>query len=329
MTLPRVGLFLGYSPWFSLREQVQLAQLADDRGLDSVWVAEAYGYDAVAIAAVLASRTERVAVGTAVMQMPARRARATAMAAASLDAISGGRFRLGLGQSGPQVSEGWYGVPFGEGITRTRAYVGQVRSALAGEAVPVPLEPGPATGLGKPIRLLVDPPGSRVPIYLGSLSPAGIRLCADIADGWVPIVVDKRMLSDFSPPGRPFDVAAVVPVSIAPTVEQARDDVREWLTFYFGAMGHPRRHFLVDAAARYGHGESAREVQARFLAGDRKGAAEALTDELIDAASIATTPQLLRQHLREYAEAGATSVLAIPCGDRRATIVALAEGSAT
>src|SRR4051795_10279180 len=136
----RVGLFLAYWPWFSPQEQLELAVLADERGLDSVWISEAWGQDAVSVLGLLAGRTERVALASGLMQIPARRATATAMAAASLDVLSEGRFRLGLGLSGPQVSEGWYGVPFGRPLKRTRTYVDVVRRALAGEQVQVELE---------------------------------------------------------------------------------------------------------------------------------------------------------------------------------------------
>src|SRR4051795_1148448 len=152
----RIGLFLAYWPWFTPAEQVELAVLADERGLDSVWVSEAWGQDAVSVLGYVAARTERVAIGSGLMQIPARRATATAMAAASLDVLSGGRFRLGLGLSGPQVSEGWYGVPFGRPLARTREYVDVVRRALARERIQVPLDGGPEAGmgLGKPLKLL-------------------------------------------------------------------------------------------------------------------------------------------------------------------------------
>lgn len=322
----KVGLFLAYEPWFSLAEQIELASLADRLGLDSVWVSEAYGFDAVSVLGALTQHTRRIGLGSAVMQIPARKATTTAMSAAALDALSGGRFRLGLGVSGPQVSEGWYGVPFGGGLRRTREYVATVRSVIAGEAVTLPLEPGRSVGLGKPIRLLAKPVRDRIPIYLGALAPEAIAQCLEIADGWIPFVVGKQLLVDHPrPTDRPFDVAATVPVAVADTVAEAREAVRPWLTFYFGAMGHPKKHFLVELAERYGHGESAREVQRRFLTPDeRPTAGEALTDELIDAAAIAVRPEDLTARVAEYGDAGATSLVAIPCGDRVRTIEELA-----
>src|SRR3954453_7484693 len=151
----RAGLFLAYWPWFSLEEQVELAVLADGLGLDSVWVAEAWGQDAVSVLGLLAGRTSRIGLGSGLLQIPARRATATAMAAATLDVLSGGRFRLGLGLSGPQVSEGWYGVPFTDNLRRTREYVDIVRRALAREPVALDMPEGETgLGLGKPLKLL-------------------------------------------------------------------------------------------------------------------------------------------------------------------------------
>lgn len=325
----RIGIFLGYWPWFEPAEQVELAQLADERGLDSVWIAEAWGQDAVSVLGLLAGKTSRVGLGSALMQIPARKPTATAMAAASLDVISGGRFRLGLGLSGPQVSEGWYGVPFGQGLRRTREYVDVVRRALARERIEAPMEiadpPTLVTGLGKPLKLLTRPVQDRLPIYLGATGPKSIALCAEIADGWLPFVIEKSMLGEIDPPrDRPFDVAACVPVAVAEDLAAARDAVRPWLAFYFGAMGAPQKNFYVELAERHGHGDAARTAQARWLERDMPGAAAALTDALVDAAALACRPGDLAARLDEYAQAGATTLIALPCGDRRGVIEALA-----
>src|SRR3954447_14536387 len=178
----RAGIFLAYWPWFSPAEQVELAVLADGLGLDSVWVAEAWGQDAVSMLGLLAGRTQRIGLGSGLFQIPARQPTATAMAAATLDVISGGRFRLGLGVSGPQVSEGWYGVPFQRPLRRTREYVEIVRAALArdgalefaGEEWTLPLAEGGA-GLGKPLKLLARPVQDRIPVYLGAVGPKAIE----------------------------------------------------------------------------------------------------------------------------------------------------------
>jgi F420-dependent oxidoreductase-like protein len=321
----RIGIFLAYWPWFSPQEQVELAVLADRSGLDSVWISEAWGQDAVSVLGLLAGKTERVALGSGVMQIPARKPTATAMAAASLDVLSGGRFRLGLGLSGPQVSEGWYGVPFGGGLARTREYVDVVRRALAREPIELPLENGTATGLGKPLKLLARPVQDPIPIYLGATGPKAIAQCAEIADGWMPFAIDPAVVRELTPPAdRPFDVAPALPVAVAGDVDAARDAVRPWLAFYFGAMGAPEKNFYVELAERHGHGASAREAQRRYLAGDRAAAGAAISDELIEAAAIATTPDRLAERIEVYRDAGATTVVAVPCGDRTATVEALA-----
>ena len=337
----RIGLFLAYWPWFSPEEQVELAQLADELGLDSVWISEAWGQDAVSVLGLLAGKTERVALGSGLMQIPARQPAATAMAAASLDVLSGGRFRLGLGVSGPQVSEGWYGVPFRRPLRRTREYVEIVRKVLAREA---PLEhageewtlPLP-DGLGKPLKLLAKPV-SDVPIYLGAIGPKAVEQVGEIADGWLPFLLNPRepdflldpLRAGVEKTGRSLeeiDIAPVVPVSIHEDIDEARNLSKPWLAFYLGAMGAKEKNFYVDVAAEYGHGDSAREVQERFLAGDRMGAAAAVTPELIDAACIATTPAGLDEKLAAYEAAGVDTLVAVPGGDRTATVRLLAEAT--
>src|SRR3954454_8668676 len=189
----RAGLFLAYWPWFAPEEQVALAVLGDELGLDSVWISEAWGQDAVSVLGLLAGRTERIGLGSSLMQIPARQPTAAAMAAASLDVLSGGRFRLGLGVSGPQVSEGWYGVPFERPLRRTREYVEIVRMALARQTVsyegrewtlPLP------DGLGRPLKLLARPVQQHLPIYLGAVGPKAVEQTGRIADGWLPFMLD-------------------------------------------------------------------------------------------------------------------------------------------
>lgn len=339
----RAGLFLAYWPWFSPEEQLDLALLADGIGLDSVWVSEAWGQDAVSLLGFLAARTERVGLGSGLMQIPARKPTATAMAACTLDVLSGGRFRLGLGLSGPQVSEGWYGVPFGRPLARTRSYVETVRAVLAREPVQLPLDPtgDPVLGLGRPLRLLAAPVQERIPVYLGAIGPRAVRQAGEIADGWLPFLLDPARPEVLMDPLREgaaaagrgpeeIDVAPVVPVAIADDPGEARHMTRPWLAFYLGAMGAREKNFYVELAERYGHGEAARACQERFAAGDRAGAAAALTDELIDAGTIATTSAGLDARLAAYEAAGATTLVAIPCGDAaRKAAVARALAAAT
>jgi len=340
----RIGLFLAYWPWFSSDEQVELAALADELGLDSVWISEAWGQDAVSVLGFLAGKTERVALGSGLMQIPARAPAATAMAAATLDVLTGGRFRLGLGVSGPQVSEGWYGVPFRRPLKRTREYVEIIRTILAregpleyaGDEYRLPLsEADGGSGLGKPLKLLARPVQPQIPIYLGAIGPRSVRQVGEIADGWLPFLLnpdEPELLMDplragIEQAGRSLsdvDVAPVVPVSIHADIGEARDLSRPWLAFYLGAMGAKDKNFYVELADRYGHGESARLCQEKALAGDRAGAAMAISDELIDCSCIATTPGGLDDRLAAYEAAGATTLVAVPGGDRTATVRLLA-----
>jgi F420-dependent oxidoreductase-like protein len=338
----RAGVFVAYWPWFSPTEQVELAVLADGLGLDSVWVAEAWGQDAVSVLGMLAGRTQRIGLGSGLMQIPARKPTATAMAAASLDVLSEGRFRLGLGLSGPQVSEGWYGVPFTNNLARTRDYVDTVRRVLRRERVQVPMEDGSAgLGLGKPLKLLARTVQDRLPIYLGSIAPKAVRQVGAIADGWLPFMLDPAEPETLLGPlregaaaagrsPRDIDVAPVVPVAVDEDLAAARDAVRPWLAFYLGAMGAKDKNFYVELAERQGHGAAARAVQERALAGDRAGAAAAVSDALVDASTVACTPARLDERLAEYERAGVDTLVAVPCGEDRASVVrALAAATVT
>ena len=319
---------MAYWPWFSPEEQISLARQADRAGLDSVWVAEAWGQDAVSVLGYLSAVTERVALGSGLMQIPGRTPAMTAMTAVTLDVLSGGRFRLGLGVSGPQVSEGWHGVPFSRPLARTREYVQIVRAALAreaplmyeGEEFRLPVEGG--TGLGKPLKLLARPVQDRIPIYLGSMGPKAIEQTAQIADGWLPSMFSPELAEPFE--GTDIDISPVVMVCVDEDIDRARDFARPWLTVYLGGMGTKEKNFYVEAAERAGQGESAREVQRLYMAGDRPGAAAALTAELIDSSAVCCRPAELDEHLAHYERAGATTLLAMPFGDRPAIVDRLA-----
>jgi len=323
----RGGLFLAYWPWFTPEEQVSLAVLADDLDLDSVWISEAWGQDAVSLLGYLAAKTERVALASGLMQIPARKPTATAMAAVTLDVLSGGRFRLGLGLSGPQVSEGWYGEPFTKPLKRTREYVETVRDALARKPIALPLPEGePNLGLGKPLKLLAKPVQDTIPIYLGSIGPKAVKQTGEIADGWLPFMLDPRNPDVLLKPllegaaGRQLDISPVVPMAIGDDKAAARDAVRPWLAFYLGAMGAKQKNFYVELADLYGHGDSARTVQDLALAGDREGALAAVSDGLVDASCIACTAGELDARLAEYEAIGVTTLVAVPSGDREATV---------
>jgi F420-dependent oxidoreductase-like protein len=265
------------------------------------------------------------------------------MAAASIDVWSGGRMRLGLGLSGPQVSEGWYGVPFVRGLRRTREYVEIVREALSGrrlsyegEEWTLPLTDGDGTGLGKALKLLARPVQERIPIYLATSTPKAIEQTGAIADGWLPFLFDPSgadedlaaLRAGAERAGRrleEIDVAPSVSVSVADDMDAARDALRPLLAFYLGSMGAKEKNFYVELAERRGQGEAARRVQERGLAKDHAGAAAALTPELIDALALPATPATLPGRLAAYAAAGVTTLIAGVAGpDRSAAVRALA-----
>ncbi len=306
----RLGLNVGY--WASSKQDhVPIVREAESLGYDSVWMAEAYGGDVVTGLTWLAAKTERIKVGSAIMQIPARTPAMTAMTAVGLDMISGGRFLLGLGVSGPQVAEGWHGVPYGKPIGRTREYVEIVRTILArekplehhGEHYDIPYTGPGATGLGKPLKLIVHPERADVPIYLAAIGPKNVELAGEIADGLLPIFFSpKRFLDVYGPAlesgfdkarattgvtkgfvgDRPFDLAASCTVVLGDDVEQCRDSVKPTIALYVGGMGAVGSNFYNDLACRYGFEGQAKTIQELFLGGDRAGAVAAVPDELVD-----------------------------------------------
>lgn len=334
----RTQLALGYWPWVSYEEQLAMAAQADETGIDGVWVSEAWGQDAVSILAILADRTENVALGSALMQIPARPPTTAAMAAATIDVISGGRFRMGLGVSGPQVSEGWYGVPFTRPLARTREYVEVVRKVWAREVVDYegkefrfPSEGG--TGLGKPLKLMIKPTQEQVPIYLGAIGPNAIVQTGEIADGWLPAFFNPHdageLLSGLDEglekSGRTrdaVDIAPLVPVAVEEKLEDAHNAVKPFIAFYLGGMGAKGKNFYVDLCEKYGFGDEANEIQDRFLAGDRMGAVNAVTQDIIEIGSIAVTPDDLEPRVAAFEEAGADSLVAMVFGASRETTIA-------
>ena len=339
----KIHLSVAYWPWYTFEEQVALAEVADEMGLEGVWVSEAWGQDVVSILAILADRTERIGIGSALMQIPARQPTAAAMAAATIDIISGGRMRLGLGLSGPQVSEGWYGVPFERQLGRIREYVEIVRKAWAreqplthdGRNFKLPCEGG--TGLGKPLKLMAKPPQEKLPIYIGAIGPQSVELVGEIADGWIPAFFDpsdgagllERLDAGLAKSGRErsaIDIAPTVPVAVEDDIEEARNALRPIISFYLGGMGAKDKNFYVDLLAANGLADEAHEVQDKFLAGDRIGAAMALTPEVIDMCGVACLPGELDERMARFEHAGAASVIAIPFGsDKERTVRRLAE----
>jgi F420-dependent oxidoreductase-like protein len=302
---------------------------AEGLGFDSVWTAEAYGSDALTPLAWWGSRTTRIRLGTAIAQISARTPTAAAMAALTLDHLSGGRFTLGLGASGPQVVEGWYGQPYPRPLARTREYVAVVRDVLRregpvtsdGEFYPLPYPGG--TGLGKPLRSTVHPLRADLPIHLAAQGPRNTALAAEIGDGWLPLFYAPRMDATFremladgfarrSPALRPqdaFEVTATVPVVLGDDVEQAADAVRPFIALYAGGMGARGANFHRDALDRLGYAEACDEIQAHYLAGRRAEAAAAVPLELVQDVALVGPPDAVRARLPAWQATAVTTLL--------------------
>lgn len=310
---------MGYAaPGTNPRALVDLAKEAESLGYDSAWASEAWGTDAVTVLAWVAATTSRIKVGSAVLQMPARAPASTAMTAATLDLMSGGRFLLGLGTSGPQVVEGWYGQPWGQPLVRTREYVEVVRRALARETVQIrgsqlsiPYLGPDSSGLGKPLKLMMRPIRAEIPIYLAAIGPKNVALAFEIADGWLPIFYSpEHAPSAFGFPDREgFDVAASVIVALDDDVATARDRVRPTLALYLGGMGARGKNFYNDLACRYGYESAARRIQDRYLAGHQGEAAAAVPDELIDDVALVGPPARIAERLEAWHSSGVTTLL--------------------
>ena len=316
----KLGLNVAY--WglgLSADEQLELVREAERLGYDSVWAAEAYGSDAATVLAWLAGQTEKINLGSAIFQIPGRSPAMTAMTAATLDQVSAGRFRLGLGPSGPQVSEGWHGVRFARQLQRTREYVDVVRKALArerveyrGETLELPLPDGP----GKALKLTIAPVQQPIPIYIAAIGPKNVTLVGEIADGWLPVFFSPEHLGEFRPlleegaakSGRSiddgFDISPTVNVLISDDRDAARDAMRPVLALYVGGMGSREKNFYNQLVQRYGFEDAAREVQDLYLEGKKDEAAAALPAELIDAVSLAGPPEVVRDRLAVYRDAG-------------------------
>ncbi|HTW97484.1 MAG TPA: LLM class flavin-dependent oxidoreductase, partial [Acidimicrobiales bacterium] len=249
----RLGLSLGYAPpGTNPVELIELAQDAERLGYDSAWASEAWGTDAVTVLSWLAARTTTIGIGSAALQLPARTPACTAMTAATLDLMSGGRFRLGLGTSGPQVVEGWHGQPWGNPLEWTREYVEVLRRAwrketveLHGSQVRIPFDGPGATGLGKPLALMMRPLRSEIPVYLAATGPRNVSLAFEIAEGWLPIFYSPEHAGDLRPGASPegFDVAPTVTVVVDEDLAAARDAVRPMLALYVGGMGARGKNF--------------------------------------------------------------------------------------
>jgi F420-dependent oxidoreductase-like protein len=325
----KLGLNLGY--WGigpAGEDAAELVLAAEGLGYESVWAAESYGSDVVSVLAWLAARTEKINLGAAIMQVPARPPAAAAMAGATIDKLSGGRFLFGFGPSGPQVSEGWYGVPYGKPWGRTREYIEVVREIIArkgplehqGEHYTLPL-PG---GEGKPLKLNFHPLRNEIPVFVGAIGRKSVEMAAEVCDGWIPIFfsVDafeqtwgEHLEAGFAKGGRQrsdLEVSPSLSVAIDGDLEAAKNVVKAGLVLYFGGMGSRKTNFYVDLAHRFGFGDVADEVQKRFQDGDRGGAFEAMPDEIVEATSLVGTEAEVAERVERFRGAGIDRLIVSP-----------------
>jgi len=324
----RLGLQLGYWGAGPPRNVPEVVAEAERLGFDSVWTAEAYGSDALTPLAWWGSETTSVRLGTSIVQMSARTPTATAMAALTLDHLSGGRFVLGLGASGPQVVEGWYGEPYARPLARTREYVEVIRRVLAREA-PLTFEgdhyrlplPG-GTGLGKPVRSIVHPLRADLPIFLAAEGPKNVALTAEIADGWLAIYysphVDgfyrEALAEGFGRSGArhgpdDFEVAATVPLIVADDVDAAADLLRPVMALYIGGMGAREVNFHADVFARMGYEDEVARIQDLYLAGRKDDAAALVPRSLIEQTALVGPEEKIRDDLEAWRESCVTMLM--------------------
>src|SRR3954451_24880270 len=325
----KLGLNLGY--WGigpAGEEAAELVLAAEGMGYESVWAAESYGSDVVSVLAWLAARTEKINLGAAIMQVPARPPAAAAMAGATIDKLSDGRFLFGFGPSGPQVSEGWYGVPYAKPWGRTREYIEVVRKIIAREGplehhgahYDLPLEGGE----GKALKLNFHPLRNEIPVFVGAIGRKSVQMAAEICDGWIPIFfsVDRfeqtwgeHLEAGFAKGGRTradLEVSPSLQVAIDGDLEAAKSVVKAGLVLYFGGMGSRKTNFYVDLAHRFGFGDVADEVQKRFQDGDRGGAFEALPDEIVEAISLVGTEAEVAERVERFRSAGIDRLIVSP-----------------
>jgi F420-dependent oxidoreductase-like protein len=319
----RLGMNLGYFGAGAPSGFVPLVQRAEALGYHSVWTAEAYGSDALTPLIWAGAHTEKINLGTGIMQMPARTPANTAMTAATIDMLSGGRFLLGLGLSGPQVVEGWHGEAYGKPLVKTREYVEIVREILKrekplehhGDHYDIPYSGEGATGLGKPLKLITHPLRADIPIYLASIGPKNVKLTAEIADGWLPLFFaptrwkdafgDAFAGTDFST----FDVAPSVTVVLGDDVDACRSFVKPQLALYVGGMGARGKNFYNDLVCRYGYEAEAKHIQDLYLDGKKQEATAAVPDDLVDEVALCGPKERIRDLLAKWQDAPVTTMI--------------------
>ncbi|WP_421106390.1 LLM class F420-dependent oxidoreductase [Streptomyces sp. NEAU-S77] len=325
----RLGINLGYWGAGMDADNLAVAREADRLGYSVCWAAEAYGSDAATVLSWVAAQTEHIDVGSAIFQIPARTPAMTAMTAATLDSLSGGRFRLGLGVSGPQVSEGWYGVRFDKPLARTREYVDIIRKAMSRERLThdganwtLPLPGGP----GKPLKLTVHPVREYIPLYIAAIGPKNLEQTGEIADGalvifFAPEHAEATTLGSLRA-GREkagktldgFDLVPTVPLAVGEDVRGLADQFRPYTALYVGGMGSAKQNFYNKLAQRMGYEKEAAEIQEKYLAGDKEGAAAAIPHELIDSTTLLGPVERIADRMKAYAEAGVTTLSLTPAG---------------
>jgi F420-dependent oxidoreductase-like protein len=317
----KLGVHLPVTPPVS-EDLIALAIAVEHAGFDSIWSSEAYGADAVSTLAWAAAHTERLRLGTAVMQIFARTPAATAMTAMSLNVLSGGRFNLGLGLSGPGVVEGWHGVPYSKPLQRTREYVEIIRAALArksklehrGTVFEIPYSGTNATGAAAPLRSTL-PASANVPVYLAATGPKNVALALEVADGLLPIFFSPARCDETYGPelaqrvSAGFDLAPTVSVALGADVTECRDRLRPHMALYFGGMGPRGRNFYNDLARRYGYEQAAERIQNLYLDGKRDDAAAAVPDELIDEVALVGPDARVRDQLAAWKESPVTTLI--------------------
>ena len=326
------------------RIDVDLIRHAESLGFDSAWTAEAYGNDAVTTATWVLAHTTRMKVGTAIMQIPARTPAMAAMTAMTLDHLSGGRFILGLGPSGPQVVEGWHGLPYGRPLTRTREYIQIIRKIMAREApvefsgreYQIPYQGERASGLGKPLKSILHG-NPDLPIYTASISPAGLACAGEVADGVFPFLLDPERFDLLRPHlekgfaaaggGKSLEGFAVIPgvdVVLEDDLDKARAPVKQHLALYVGGMGSRDKNFYNDYAKRLGHEEAAKRIQDLFLSGKREEAVAAVPDALVDAVALVGPRERIRERLGPWRDAAARGeVHSLLVGSQRREVLEL------
>jgi len=317
----KLGLAQGYWGAAPNPNFVEMAQEAEKLGYDSVWSAEAWGNDAFTPLAWIGAQTEKIKLGTAVVQLSGRTPASCAMHALSLDLLSKGRMILGLGVSGPQVVEGWYGQPFPKPLARTREYIDIIRQILAREApvtnpgphYPLPYDREGGTGLGKPLKSIVHPLRSDIPIYMGAEGPKNIALSTEIADGWLPLFYnpyDETVYAESLVNAKPdFQIAQMVTVNITDDIDAGLLGVKTFLSFYIGGMGAKTTNFHKNLFERMGYAEEAEKIQQLFFEGKRDEAARVIPDELADALSLIGPKDRIKDRLQAWNDSRVTTLL--------------------